>query len=296
MFDAVANYLPELYDTQFIIDICRNTLSDGVLLLVRYDEMYLGMRMFNTDGTEAEMCGNGIRLVARLADERYLHSERFTLYSGNKPYLIRRQAAMSPNVVTYSVDITMSLYSPDFDCSCQNILVGKVIAKLDSDLRFTYLNLGNPHLVAQCDDIDLDRLTQLGEKMKCGAMRNSLPSGCNISLYKVLSPNRIFVATYERGVGLTASCGTAMTASCSAAVFLGLCRIGENIDVHNRGGMVRCRTTVDPIISARLSGNASYIAYGKLNTAGKILTYQECDDEQEAWQDFLHELKDLEDC
>ncbi len=290
MFDTIANSMPLLYEQEFIINVCRNTLSDGVLLLVRYDDEHLGMRMFNTDGTEAEMCGNGIRLVARLADERYLHSECFTLYSGGKPYPIRRQADISPDVVTYSVDIAISLLSPDFDSSRQHTLVGKVIDRLDSDLRFTYLNLGNPHLVAQCDDIDLDKLTVMGEKMKCGAMRNALPNGCNISLYKVLSPQQIFVATYERGVGLTASCGTAMTASCSAAVLLGLCRMGENVDVRNRGGAVRCRTAIDPKITTRLSGNASYIAYGELDASGEILTREECYDEQEAWQEFLHEL------
>ncbi len=288
MIDTIANPCTELFDMDFIQEVCHNFSSDGVLYLTRYDNEHLAMRMFNTDGSEAEMCGNGIRCIARLADERYLHSASFTLYSGGKPYPIARQREIAPGIATYSVDIAIATTSPDFAYSSSPFL-GKVIEPLDATLRFTYLNLGNPHIVAQCDDIELDRLSELGERVK--SLPEIFPRGVNVSLFKVMAPQQIFVATYERGVGLTASCGTAMTASSSAATLLGLCTEGKEIDVRNRGGAVKCLTTLSESITTRLAGNATYIATGELSPSAEILSENIIEQENKAWNELLEELK-----
>ncbi len=287
MIDTIASHRAELFEIDFIQEVCHNFSSDGVLYLTREDKEHLAMRMFNTDGSEAEMCGNGIRCIARLADERYLHSDSFTLYSGGKPYPITRQREIAKGVATYSVDIAISYTSPDFKYSAMPF-IGKKIESLDAALCFTYLNLGNPHITAQCDEIDLQRLSSLGERVK--ELAEIFPNGVNVSLFKVMAPEQIFVATYERGVGLTASCGTAMTASSSAAALLGLCPEGAEIDVRNRGGAVKCLTSLAPTLTTRLAGNATYIAEGELTLSAEILSQTTIEQESEAWSNLIKTL------
>jgi diaminopimelate epimerase len=84
-------------------------------------------------------------------------------------------------------------------------------------------------------------------------------------LVKVLGNNEIFVATYERGAGITASCGTAMTSSATAMALNGRCDYNEIITVRNRGGMVRCICHKDGDLHTTLIGNASYISKGEIS-------------------------------
>ncbi len=287
MIDTIAHPLNELFHSSFVQELCHNFSSDGVLYLTRYDAEHLAMRMFNTDGSEAEMCGNGIRCIARLSDERYLHSASFTLYSGGKPYPILREEPISEGVATYSVDIAIKESSADFALNTAPF-VGKVIEPLDEKLRFTYLNLGNPHIVAECEEINLEHLSALGERVK--ELKDIFPNGVNVSLFKRLGEQQIFVATYERGVGLTASCGTAMTASSTASVMLGICKEDKPIDVRNRGGAVKCTTRLKPNIVTRLAGNATYIAEGEVSASATILTQNAIEAETIAWSKLIEKL------
>ena len=250
---------------ELVARLCREVgRTDGLLLTVRVGEEY-GMRMMNTDGSEAEMCGNGIRCVARQAQEYVGQSDRFDLFSGGKRHAIRREEPIFGSIPTYCVAIGISLSTPDFVPSMgrKEGFVGEVIEALDPTLKFTYLNLGNPHLVAAVDRIDLERLSALGEKVK--SLQELLPHGTNVSFYRPLGNQRIYTATYERGVGLTASCGTAMTACSTAASLLGYCRHDEPITVLNSGGRVRCLSMrSDEGLITTLSGNATYEGEGEM--------------------------------
>ena len=151
--------------------------------------------------------------------------------------------------------------------------------------------MGNPHLVAEVDKIDLELLTKLGQQVK--EQPDLLPKGVNVSLFRRTGEQEIYTATYERGVGLTSSCGTAMTACSTAACLLGLCRTDEPIRVLNSGGMVRCccHRTGEEITTA-LSGNATYEAMGTLeidleNGCFTLLDEHPCHEEIEAYNTFL---------
>lgn len=269
--------------------ICRADVpTDGLLLTVRRPEGLFGMRMFNTDGSEAEMCGNGIRCVARAVAERYLGgAEAFDLLSGGRRYPLRRTEPIYDTIPTYRVDLPVRLASADFPPSLgrgaagfaggteaavggtgeiaggASGFVGRRIEALDPALRFTYLNLGNPHLAAAVGALDAARLARLGERVK--ELRELFPRGINVTLFVPAGEREIRTATYERGVGPTSSCGTAMTASTTAACLLGLCPEGEEIRVKNAGGMVRCRCRrTDGGIVTSLAGNATFEADGTL--------------------------------
>lgn len=236
---------------------CRTTGigSDGVLLLVRHSDNVYGMDMINPDGTWAEMCGNGIRCVARLATQRD-YPIGGILRSGGRDY---RVAEVEPidGVASFSVDIPISLYSKDFAFMREgDDFIARRIEELDAELEFTALSLGNPHIVAEVERIDLDYLTMLGRRVI--ELKGLFPNGVNVSLYECRSQGGIFVATYERGAGLTLSCGTAMTASATAVALCGRVEAGKRIEVRNRGGRVFCTTELGQNIVTRLEGNSSF--------------------------------------
>jgi diaminopimelate epimerase len=266
MIDAVEQDLQGYDLASLTRDVCdreKGIGADGLLLLVRQGDGY-AMRMFNPDGSEAEMCGNGIRCVARLA-QKYINEQHFTLGSGNRTFAISVDGDLREGVKAFGVEIPITLNGRDF------AMIGEggswreqIIEELDSELKFTALNLGNPHIVARCEKADLALLESLGEKVK--HLPTLFPNGVNVSLYEVLSDEKIFVTTYERGAGITLSCGTAMTASTTAAALAGYIRSNHPIEVCNRGGKVVCEVHPhDDGLSTRLSGNATYEYAGTLS-------------------------------
>lgn len=300
MLDAVREpQLERLADHPALVArLCREVgKTDGLLLTVRVEDTF-GMRMLNTDGSEAEMCGNGIRCVARQAQAYVGEKDTFDLFSGGKRHAIRREGPIFGAIPTYRVAIGIRRSTPDFVPSMGRAegFVGEVIEQLDPTLKFTYLNLGNPHLVAAVEQIDLDRLSALGEKVK--SLQEMLPHGTNVSLYRPLGDQTIYTATFERGVGLTASCGTAMTACSTAACLLGYCRHGEPITVRNSGGMVRCCSMLsDEGLVTTLSGNATYEGEGEmtLDLEKETFTLQgvfrPSEEERAAYDQFLKTIQ-----
>ena len=273
MVDAVKHNLDGIDLAAFARFICDRENSvgaDGVLLLVERNGMY-GMRMFNPDGSEAEMCGNGIRCVARLA-EGYTGVGKFDMFSGGNCYAITHAEDIYPAMPTYGVDLKVRLTSDDFGfAKGAERFVSQRIERLDDNLLWTAINVGNPHIVAEVSEIDYDHLTRLGERVL--ELREEFPKGVNVSLVKVLGKNRIFVATYERGAGITASCGTAMTSSATAMALNGRCDYEAVVEVENRGGAVRCVCHKEGGLHTQLIGNASYISYGEVVAEENTFNY-----------------------
>jgi diaminopimelate epimerase len=121
-------------------------------------------------------------------------------------------------------------------------------------------------------------------------LKDEFPKGINVSLVKVLGKNRIFVATYERGAGITASCGTAMTSSATAMALNKRCDYEATIEVKNRGGAVRCICHNEGGLHTQLIGNASYLSYGRVVAEeGNFVCVElgKAEDEIELYNDFL---------
>lgn len=290
MVDAVKYNLESINLAEFARFVCNRESSvgaDGVLLLVKKGDMF-GMRMFNPDGSEAEMCGNGIRCVARLAEE-YVGSREFDMFSGGNIYGIVRAEDIYPAMPTYGVDLKVRLSSDDFGfAKGATEFISKPIAKLDDELLWTAINVGNPHIVAEVSEIDYDHLTRLGNRVL--ELREEFPKGINVSLVKVNDRNEIFVATFERGAGITASCGTAMTSSATAMALNGRCDHEATIEVKNRGGAVRCICHKEGGLHTQLIGNASYVSQGEViaeNGNFKVVESGRFDDEIELYNRFL---------
>lgn len=277
--------------SRFVCSRDLGTGADGLLLLCERNGLY-GMRMFNPDGSEAEMCGNGIRCVARLADERGYCTGVFDMWSGANIYRISREEDIYPSLPTYGVTLGVRLKGESFGFMSGEEFVAGVIPALHKELQWTAIDVGNPHIVAEVEAIDYDLLESLGRRVT--ELHEEFPRGVNISLVVRTSKNRIFVATYERGAGITASCGTAMTSSATAMALRGRCDYGATIDVENRGGMVRCVCYKEGGLATRLIGNATYTAYGDIEVDGASLSMVErgeYGDEVALYEEFVDRLK-----
>ena len=260
--------------------------GDGLLLLTAGDDGHaFGFRMFNADGSEAETCLNGLRCVAR-AGFAALGLERATVRLKTSRARVSVDPALAPGVVT----IREIAGPAELDVTQWPMRIGAArvvetaIAPLQSARKFTAVAIPNPHLVSFVAVIDEAELVALGTL--CEAAPPWLPNRANVSLVEVRGADALFVRTFERGVGLTDSCGSAMAASSYAACLTGRQAFGDEITVFNRGGLVRAQAQPDGMV--RLSGNATYDYAGSVvvdgTTAGPVCDRRTFDAETAAWR------------
>jgi len=228
--------------------------GDGLLLLTAGDgDHAFGMRMFNSDGSEAETCLNGLRCVARAGFER-LALDTANVMLKTSEARVARDPDLAPGVVT--IRETAGPATRDVNrwplLGAGAEIVEAPIAMLGSDRAFTAIAIPNPHLITFVEAVDEAELVAIGAI--CEAAPDWLPNRANVSFVEVRDAG-LFVRTFERGVGLTNSCGSAMAASTYAACLTDRAAFGREIAVFNRGGLVRAQAEVDGMV--RLSGNAT---------------------------------------
>jgi diaminopimelate epimerase len=229
--------------------------GDGLLLLTPGDDRHdFGMRMFNADGSEAETCLNGLRCVARLGFELLgLDAARVRLKTSSAE--VAREAELAPGVVTVSTRAagTLSVREAGLKIDAAELIEAQVPG-LPSARNFTAVAMPNPHLVAFVDAVDEDELVALGAWCEAGPAL--IPGRANVSFVEVRGSD-LYVRTFERGVGLTDSCGSAMASSVLAAAVTGRVAFGAATTVFNKGGMVRGTATADGVVT--ISGNATFL-------------------------------------
>lgn len=153
---------------------------------------------------------------------------------------VSQVAEIFPEIDTFSVQIEPVSFAP---ASLPMIHDGEEavdvsIPQLSDKRTFTALSVPNPHIVSLMDDVDQEELEQTGRL--ANHLPEVFPNGVNVSFVQVLEKNKIFVRTYERGVGLTNACGTAMSASSLVSTILGPNDLDTPIVVINKGGLVNC--------------------------------------------------------
>ncbi len=263
--------------------------SDGLLLLTKGGgAQAFGMRMLNADGSEAETCLNGLRCVAR-AGFAALGIDRATVRLKTSSADVAADPPLAPGVYT----VRETAGPADLDVSRWPLrgatrLVDARVPGLPSPRLFTAVAMPNPHLISFVDRIDDAELSAIGAV--CEAAPDWLPNRANVSFVE-LRGRDLFVRTFERGVGLTDSCGSAMAAATAAACLTGRIADDAPLTVFNRGGMVRA--SVSPELMVTLSGNASFEWRGSINIDlasgqhGALTVIERYDDEVAAWNAVL---------
>ncbi len=262
--------------------------GDGILALVPGDDASaFGMRMFNSDGSEAETCLNGLRCVARAGFAAF-GVETATVRLKTSHAQVEHVGDLAPGVYTVAETAgPASLATADWPIlDAPERLIDAVVPSLPGTRAYTAVSIPNPHFVTFVEHIDDAELVAVGEA--CEAAPAWLPNRANVSFVERRGDDTLFVRTFERGVGLTNSCGSAMAASTYAACVTGRIEFGREIAVLNRGGMVRARAEVDAMVT--LHGNATWEWEGEVDVdlgaerAGDVQVLRRFDDEVAAWQ------------
>lgn len=233
--------------------------GDGLLLLTAGDDEHdFGMRMFNSDGSEAETCLNGLRCVARAGFEALgLDTARVRLKTSSAD--VARVVDLSPGVATIRTRVGPA--STDLaDVGLTGPLSG-----LPSARSFVAVAMPNPHLVTFVDRVDEDELVALGEW--CEAAPPLIPGRANVSFVEQRGAD-LYVRTFERGVGLTNSCGSAMASSVYAAGLTDRVPFGSTTTVFNKGGLVRGTASAEGIVT--IEGNATFLYDAQVEIADGI--------------------------
>ena len=192
------------------------------------------MRMFNADGSEGRMCGNGIRCVAQWLRT---HAPE----CADKP-LLKLDTQSGLKTLRYQGDgrwqVEMGAYSTlPADLPAVNMgtdpLVGRTLTVNGTDWTVACINVGNPHCVTVVGDVDSLKLEEVGPAFE---HHPNFPEQVNTEFVEVTDPTHLKMRVWERGSGETWACGTGACATAAALTELGICPRGEDIHIALRGG------------------------------------------------------------
>ncbi|ROS97740.1 diaminopimelate epimerase [Muribaculaceae bacterium Isolate-083 (Janvier)] len=235
--ESVPDRLPELAEE--MSDRHFGVGGDGIVLICPSDKADFRMRMFNNDGSEARMCGNASRCIAK-----YVHDHKLTdktcisleTLSGIKVLSLN----MSPSGEVESVTVDMG--EPELNAglvpvrSTAEKMVEEPVATSCGEVRVTAVSMGNPHGVVFVDRIEDVPFETLGPELEKHSM---WPDRANIEFLQIISPSEARMRVWERGTGETLACGTGACASAVAAALTGRC--GREVTIHLRGGDLHIR-------------------------------------------------------
>jgi diaminopimelate epimerase len=207
--------------------------ADGLILILPSDTADVRMRMFNADASEAEMCGNGVRCLAKYAYEHGL--------SRNNPMRVETGAgvlSLQLHIEAGQVrQVTVNMGEPILalpQIPVNESRVSKVKDheyRLDLPLDAVFVSMGNPHAVMFVDDVAAIDLAKLGPMVE---RHSAFPRRINAHWVKVQSRSEVTMRTWERGSGITLACGTGACAVCVAGAMTG--RTDRKILAHLPGG------------------------------------------------------------
>jgi diaminopimelate epimerase len=233
--------------------------SDGLILIMPSKMADARMRMFNADGSEGEMCGNGVRCVAKYLYEHGLarkdcvaiETARGLLYlnleiEGGK--VLRVSVDMGPPILKAAQIPTLLPGEPPIDAPVQ--VDGQTIS-------VTSVSMGNPHAVTYVDHVDRFPLEILGPCLENHPM---FPRRVNVHVVAIAGPREVRMRTWERGSGITLACGTGACAVCVAGVVTG--RTERRILAHLPGGDLELEWP-DPHSSVFMTGPATEVFSGE---------------------------------
>ena len=217
---------------QIVSDRHTGIGGDGLILITPSETADVRMRMFNADGSESEMCGNGIRCVAK-------YSYEHKLAEAGSPFSLPGEPTTFPaslNIETGNGILTVGLVIDDrakVQKVCVNMgqpilvpknipvnfsgdkIVDQSIEILGQELLMTCVSMGNPHAMFFCDNVESIELEKLGPVIENHTL---FPNRINVHFVQTDNPKEFTMRTWERGCGITMACGTGACATCVAGV------------------------------------------------------------------------------
>jgi diaminopimelate epimerase len=213
--------------------------SDGLLLAMPGTDVSLRMRMFNVDGSEAEMCGNGLRCLVKFALERGLVPwvDEGEVETGAGVLAWTAHAVAGEDGRPHVEEVTIRMGRPELERARIPMRgpPGRVVDESldlgDASLVVTAVSMGNPHAVTWVDDVGAVELPAIGPRVEHHV---AFPNRTNTEFVEVVSRGEVRQRTWERGCGETEACGTGACAVAVAGVLTG--RTDRELLIHLRGG------------------------------------------------------------
>ena len=210
--------------------------GDGLILICPSDKADARMRMFNNDGSESEMCGNGVRCVAKFVyDHGIAKKTSLAIETGRGVLKLELETAGGkchqvrvdmgePILIAENIPTTL-LGTPPLEVS---LVIDGV------ELKVTCVSMGNPHCITFVKEITNEMVLGIGPKVE---KHSAFPRRTNVEFVRVDNPGEITMRVWERGSGETLACGTGACAVAVAGVLTG--RTDRSIIAHLRGGDLR---------------------------------------------------------
>ena len=221
--------------------------SDGMIYISPSESADFKMRIFNADGSEAKMCGNGIRCVGK-----YVYDKHYT----DKTVL---------TVETLSGIKTLHLSVADGTVQSVQVEMGiagvkgeKMLSLAEGAVSLTEIDMGNPHAVIFTDNMQHETIAARGAAIEHHPL---YPDGINVEFVELKDAATLRMRVWERGSGITLACGTGACASVMAAIHQGFCRFGEDVKVQLDGGTLSIRIADDHRVT--MTGPAAFVYEGE---------------------------------
>ena len=220
--------------------------SDGMIYISPSLVADFKMRIFNADGSEAKMCGNGIRCVGKYVyDKGYTDQTELTVetLSGIK----HLKMELGGGKVKY---VTVNMGKTEAQEELHLTVDGHAVVG-------TPVSVGNPHFVIFVEDISAAPVDTLGAMIE---KHSAFPDGVNVEFVQVMENDRLRMRVWERGSGITLACGTGACATVAAAIKNGYCFFGEDVTVKLLGGDLVIN--IAPDMSVAMTGGAEKVYEG----------------------------------
>ncbi len=275
LIDADAEPLPEDRLPEISRRLCHRKFGiggDGLILVLPTDltdptdRSDFRMRMFNPDGSEAEMCGNGIRCFAKYVYDRGLiDSEQITVatLAGEMKLDLRIEGRRVGSVRVDMGAPVLDRHQIPMSGEGPSPVIGEDISVEGERYAITAVSMGNPHAVIFTDDVSSVPLEQVGPQIERCPL---FPARTNVHFVKVQSSDELTMRTWERGAGATLACGTGACASVVASALNGLA--GRRVTAHLPGGDLLIEWAQDNHVY--MTGPATEVFEGEIDLGIRI--------------------------
>ena len=266
VIDGVKEQIPEELLPSIARHACDRNFgigADGLILVLPSRSANFKMRVINSDGSEAEMCGNGVRVFAKYAFDRKMHLDPVMTIETLGGIKTLKLDTTGGKVRTARVDMgEPKLLRSDIPMKGGNDarVIAEPLKVAGKKIDITCVSMGNPHCVTFVDNVDSYPIEKIGPEVE---NHPNFPQRTNTEFVEIISPKEIKMRVWERGAGETLACGTGSCASVVAAVLND--KTTRKVTVHLRGGDLLIDWLGDNHLY--MTGPAEEIFEGKVSAA-----------------------------
>lgn len=236
-----AGAIPESRYGEIAVELCNRNFgigADGIMLIQPSEQADIRMRIINSDGSEAEMCGNGIRCFARYVYEHKIVEKQVMTVETLAGIMVPHIIVDADGQIT-GVEVDMNapvLEKANIPMVGAGTAIAEQIQVEDRTFTITAVSMGNPHCVVFVDDADSFPVEYWGPRIERSAY---FPRKTNVEFVQVYNDQEVRMRVWERGAAVTLACGTGACATTVACVLNG--KTGRSIQLHLDGGDLNVR-------------------------------------------------------